>query len=277
MHRKNCWQDVAARSAPLICFIFLPRSCLYPIPIAYSQTAAATLRDAEARGWGIVIPSVLASVASGSTPPDWQLGGSDRGNKRRAVLQQAATGPLITQWRRASPTPSLDAWRLGQPAAPGSLCVKQLCSALLAAGVDVDPSVPIAIDPDPSSDLTALRASAQLQEQRAAETAAAAAVQQKRVGTIAGAVVGGFVGLVGLLALAPCVWRRAVAARHGRQQAAQQPAPRGGAMAAPMPECVAPAKQVKFMADGQASPSDSGSGSAIHAVLVPSGLGAGQH
>lgn len=124
--------------------------------------------------------------------------------------------PLTTQWRRLSRTPSLDAWRLGQPAAPGSLCTTVICSALLAAGVDLNPSHPIRITPDPTNDLTALRANAQMELQRAAGAADAAAAQQRRVGMIAGIAVGAFVGVVLLAALAPRVWRKVAAARKRR-------------------------------------------------------------
>jgi hypothetical protein len=214
------------------------RSPPHPPPRPPPSTARS-LQDAESRGWGTAIRSVLSGSVPGSAPGDWQAstaaaaGGpapttAAAAAGRRLQQQQPAapaTTSLPTQWRRLSRTPSLDAWRLGQPGPVNSLCATQLCAALLAAGVELDPNQPITISPDPTSDITSLRASAQLETWRASEGAAAAAAQQRRIGAIVGAVVGGFVGLFVVLAIVPRVSRlvaslraRSAAARRKEQQ-----------------------------------------------------------
>ncbi len=209
-----------------------------------TPSTARSLQDAESRGWGTAIRSVLSAVVPGTGPEDWQLS-STVGHRRRALmtttggprklLQQAASssgdgsslpplGLLPTQWRHLSRTPSLDAWRLGQPGPAGSLCATQLCAALLAAGVDLDPASPLTISPDPTNNITSLRASAQMEVWRASEAAARAAEQQRRIGAIVGAAVGGFAGLVVLLAALPRVWRWGAAKLTVRRAAASKAA-----------------------------------------------------
>jgi hypothetical protein len=151
---------------------------------------------------------------------------------RRGLRQEAGSGSpaagaqswpdtlVPTSWRRLSATPSLDAFRLGQPGPSGSLCGTQLCSALLASGVDLDPAAPIAISPDPTADLTSLKATAQLAVWRAALSSAAEVAQRQRVAAIIGGSVGGFFGLILLLACGPRVWGWAAARRAAAERAA---------------------------------------------------------
>lgn len=207
---------------------------------------------------------ILASAITGTAPQEWQVAvgaapdsgtpappptpalaaAADAGalqgepapsedGRRRALAQispladgtaaAAAAARLPTVWRRLSRQPSLDAWRIGQPGPPDSLCATRLCVLLLAEGVDFDPGS-IAVSPDPSDDLTTLRASAQLAVWRAEEAAAAAGARQRHLATVVGASVGGFAGALLLLACGPRVWRRCAAARavrRGREQAAK--------------------------------------------------------
>jgi hypothetical protein len=185
------------------------------------------VRAVQARGWDSAIPSVLSGAVPGSSPGEWELfSATNLPNLRRrlsrtllqskrGLLQGApsgpdgGSGPLRIEWRRLSRTPSLDAWRLSQPGPANSLCASQLCAALLAAGVDLDPALPIAISPDPDADLTSRRAAAQ------ATVAMESASNQRRasIGAIVGGAIGGFVGLVVLLALLPRLLRCARARR----------------------------------------------------------------
>jgi hypothetical protein len=156
------------------------------------------VRALEARGWDTAIRSVLATAVPGSRPDEWELASASnppnlrrcrrRAAARRALLQGApagpdgGSGPLRTAWRRLSRTPSLDAFRLWQPGPPTSLCTTQLCAALLAAGVDLDPAFPITVTPvrhprDPGADLTARRAAAQASAAARRPRRAAAAIR----------------------------------------------------------------------------------------------------
>lgn len=206
----------------------------------------------ESKGWGVAIRSVLDAAVFGRSPDDWQLSwaaGNDAGSTgtgaapgaapapssagaaaaaNRALLQSGeGSASLATQWRRMSATPSLDAWRLGQPGPAGSPCATQLCWALVAAGVGVDPSAKITIDPDPSAGITQLRGMAQMEVWKAAQAGVAAGQRQARVNTIVGASVGGAAGLVALCVAASVAARRAAAARAARRARAAEGA--GGA------------------------------------------------
>lgn len=170
---------------------------------------------------------VLSDLVPGSSPDEWQVSSSSATLTatvgRRRLLQggqQPGGLRLPTAWRRLSRTPSLDAWRLGQPGPAGSLCGSALCAQLLAAGVDLDPTAAITIKPDPSNDLTALRAAGQLARWRAAEDASAATARQRMIGAAVGGAVGGFLGLLLLLAVGPKIVRALRARRAARAKAA---------------------------------------------------------
>jgi murein L,D-transpeptidase YcbB/YkuD len=181
-------------------------------PATLPKTAASSLQQAEARGWGAIIRDTLAGLVTGSASRDWS---ATSGARRRALLQAAS---ITTTWSRLSRTPSLDAWRLGQAVPSSGACATQLCALLLAAGVALDPS--ITISPDPSSDLTAAKASAQMELLWAASSAAAAAAQQRRLATIVGAAVGGSAGLLVLLIALPRLVRAYKARRAVTAKAA---------------------------------------------------------